>query len=194
MEVQDSKWREYTGKVPEPRPGSVSVTYNHSFFSGVFTSHSYLLLSSLQCITDLHRSQGVNSSRDLPDNVLTFARRHPLMASQVHPVGVRPLMFKRSVNYVKIAVHKEPALDGNIYTVLFLGTGELYSRKVNKAHKKQVSYLMRSYLFFQMMDGCTEPWTSVEKCISSRSCSCLINPSPSRAWSSPLLWYVSCRL
>ncbi|XP_038590967.1 semaphorin-4G [Micropterus salmoides] len=98
MEVQDSKWREYTGKVPEPRPGS--------------------------CITDLHRSQGINSSRDLPDNVLTFARRHPLMASQVHPIGVRPLMFKRSVNYVKIVVHKEPALDGNIYTILFLGTDD----------------------------------------------------------------------
>lgn len=49
------------------------------------------------------------------------------MAGQVHPIGVRPLMFKRSVNYVKIAVHKEPALDGNIYTVLFLGTGEFYS-------------------------------------------------------------------
>uniref|UniRef100_A0A673ABY1 Semaphorin 4G n=1 Tax=Sphaeramia orbicularis TaxID=375764 RepID=A0A673ABY1_9TELE len=98
MEVQDSKWREYTGKVPEPRPGS--------------------------CITDTHRSQGINSSRDLPDNVLTFARRHPLMASQIHPIGVRPLLFKRSVNYVKIAVHKEPALDGNIYTVLFLGTDD----------------------------------------------------------------------
>ncbi|KAI4807460.1 hypothetical protein KUCAC02_027267 [Chaenocephalus aceratus] len=98
MEVQDSKWREFTGKVPEPRPGS--------------------------CITDAHRSQGINSSRDLPDNVLTFARRHPLMASQVHPIGVRPLMFKRSVNYVKIVVHKEPALDGNTYTVLFLGTDD----------------------------------------------------------------------
>ncbi|XP_034716075.1 semaphorin-4G [Etheostoma cragini] len=98
MEVQDSKWREYTGKVPEPRPGS--------------------------CITDVHRSQGINSSRDLPDNVLTFARRHPLMAGQVHPIGVRPLMFKRSVNYVKIVVHKETALDGNIYTVLFLGTDD----------------------------------------------------------------------
>uniref|UniRef100_A0A3B5BBB6 Semaphorin-4G-like n=1 Tax=Stegastes partitus TaxID=144197 RepID=A0A3B5BBB6_9TELE len=98
MEVQDSKWREYTGKVPEPRPGS--------------------------CMTDHHRSQGINSSRDLPDNVLTFTRRHPLMANQVHPMGVRPLMFKRSVNYVKIAVHKEPALDGNIYTVLFLGTDD----------------------------------------------------------------------
>uniref|UniRef100_A0A674N3H2 Semaphorin 4G n=1 Tax=Takifugu rubripes TaxID=31033 RepID=A0A674N3H2_TAKRU len=98
MEVQDSKWREYTGKVPEPRPGS--------------------------CITDLHRSQSINTSRDLPDNVLTFARRHPLMAGQVHPVGLRPLMFKRSVNYVRIAVHKEPALDGNLYTVLFLGTDD----------------------------------------------------------------------
>lgn len=46
------------------------------------------------------------------------------MASQVQPVGVRPLMFKRSVNYVKIAVHQEAALDGTIYRVLFLGTGE----------------------------------------------------------------------
>ncbi|XP_053709899.1 semaphorin-4G isoform X5 [Synchiropus splendidus] len=98
MEVQDGKWREYTGKVPEPRPGS--------------------------CITDLHRSQGINSSRDLPDIVLTFARRHPLMATQVLPIGLRPLMFKRSVNYVKIAVHKQLALDGNTYTVLFLGTDE----------------------------------------------------------------------
>lgn len=48
------------------------------------------------------------------------------MASQVHPMGVRPLMFKRSVNYVKLVVHKEPALDGTVYTVLFLGTGEFY--------------------------------------------------------------------
>uniref|UniRef100_H3BXG2 Semaphorin 4G n=1 Tax=Tetraodon nigroviridis TaxID=99883 RepID=H3BXG2_TETNG len=98
MEVQDSKWREYTGRVPEPRPGS--------------------------CITDVHRSQNINTSRDLPDNVLTFARRHPLMARQVHPIGLRPLMFKRSVNYVKIAVHQEPALDGILYTVLFLGTDD----------------------------------------------------------------------
>lgn len=27
MEVQESKWREYTGKVPEPRPGSVRFNY-----------------------------------------------------------------------------------------------------------------------------------------------------------------------
>uniref|UniRef100_A0A8C6SSY3 Semaphorin-4G n=1 Tax=Neogobius melanostomus TaxID=47308 RepID=A0A8C6SSY3_9GOBI len=98
MEVQDAKWREYTGKVPEPRPGS--------------------------CITDIHRSLNINSSRDLPDNVLTFARRHPLMAKQIHPIGARPLLFKRSVNYVKIAVHRERALDENVYTILFLGTDD----------------------------------------------------------------------
>lgn len=46
------------------------------------------------------------------------------MAAQVQPLGLRPLMFKRSVNYVKVAVHQEAALDGTIYTVLFLGTGE----------------------------------------------------------------------
>ncbi|CDQ69596.1 unnamed protein product [Oncorhynchus mykiss] len=98
MEVQDSKWREYRGKVPVPRPGS--------------------------CITNIHRSQGINSSRDLPDNVLTFARRHPLMSTQVHPIGGRPLLFKRSVNYVKMAVHRVAALDRHVYTVLFLGTDE----------------------------------------------------------------------
>uniref|UniRef100_A0A3Q2YY31 Semaphorin 4G n=1 Tax=Hippocampus comes TaxID=109280 RepID=A0A3Q2YY31_HIPCM len=105
MEVQDSKWREYTGKVPEPRPGS--------------------------CITDEHRSRGINSSRDLPDGVLTFARRHPLMAIQVRPAGARPLMFKRSVNYVRIAAHQQPALDGNVYTVLFLGTDGWLHRAVD---------------------------------------------------------------
>lgn len=67
--------------------------------------------------------------------MLTFVRRHPLMASQVHPVGVRPLMFKRSVNYVKIAVHKELALDGNIYTVLFLGTGAASTQKIPQKDK-----------------------------------------------------------
>lgn len=90
---------------------------------------------SLQCITDVHRSQGINSSRDLPDNILTFARRHPLMAKQVHPIGVRPLMFKRSVNYVKIAVYKETALDRKTYTVLFLGTGEQRSTNHVERHK-----------------------------------------------------------
>lgn len=31
MELQDSKWREYTGKVPDPRPGSVRCTKSKKF-------------------------------------------------------------------------------------------------------------------------------------------------------------------
>lgn len=105
--------------------GSTSSSFFFLFlFKEANTTCLTLFPSYVQCITDLHRSQGINSSRDLPDNVLTFTRRHPLMATQVHPAGPRPLLFKRNVNYVKIAVHREPALDGNIYTVLFLGTGE----------------------------------------------------------------------
>ncbi|KAI1887054.1 hypothetical protein AGOR_G00202080 [Albula goreensis] len=100
MENQDStqKWSEYTGKVPEPRPGS--------------------------CITNQLRAKGFNSSFDLPDDVLNFARRHPLVFQQVQPREERPLLFKRSVDYTKIAVHKVAALDGRLYNVLFIGTDE----------------------------------------------------------------------
>lgn len=65
------------------------------------------------------------------------------MAGQVQPIGMRPLMFKRSVNYVRIAVHKEPALNGNIYTVLFLGTGEL-SDKGSHVREQMFTFCERS--------------------------------------------------
>uniref|UniRef100_A0A8C1ZI34 Sema domain-containing protein n=1 Tax=Cyprinus carpio TaxID=7962 RepID=A0A8C1ZI34_CYPCA len=98
MELQDSKWREYTGTVPEPRPGS--------------------------CITDQHRALLINSSRDLPDNVLNFARRHALMSRQIQPVGGRPVLLQRSANYTKIAVKQVVGLDGRVYDMLFIGTDE----------------------------------------------------------------------
>uniref|UniRef100_A0A8C1Y1V9 Sema domain-containing protein n=1 Tax=Cyprinus carpio TaxID=7962 RepID=A0A8C1Y1V9_CYPCA len=98
MELQDTKWREYTGKVPEPRPGS--------------------------CITDQHRALLINSSRDLPDNVLNFARRHALMSRQIQPVGGRPVLLQRSANYTKIAVKQVVGLDGRVYDMLFIGTDE----------------------------------------------------------------------
>uniref|UniRef100_A0A8C1KNU8 Sema domain-containing protein n=1 Tax=Cyprinus carpio TaxID=7962 RepID=A0A8C1KNU8_CYPCA len=98
MELQDTKWREYTGKVPEPRPGS--------------------------CITDQHRALLINSSRDLPDNVLNFARRHALMSRQIQPVGGRPVLLQRSADYTKIAVKQVVGLDGRVYDMLFIGTDE----------------------------------------------------------------------
>ncbi|XP_052469438.1 semaphorin-4G [Carassius gibelio] len=97
-EDSSSKWTQYTGKVPEPRPGS--------------------------CITDDLRAKGINSSINLPDNVLHFVRRHPLMYRQILPQEQRPLLFRRNVDYTKIAVHRVTALDGQIYHVLFIGTDE----------------------------------------------------------------------
>ncbi|XP_077053296.1 semaphorin-4G [Siphateles boraxobius] len=97
-EDSSSKWAQYTGKVPEPRPGS--------------------------CITDQLRARGINSSTNLPDDVLHFVRRHPLMYRQILPQGQRPLLFRRNVDYTKIAVHKVTALDGQIYHMLFIGTDE----------------------------------------------------------------------
>ncbi|XP_052007596.1 semaphorin-4G-like [Xyrauchen texanus] len=97
-EDTSSKWTQYTGKVPEPRPGS--------------------------CITDQLRAKGINSSTNLPDDVLHFVRRHPLMYRQILPQGQRPLLFRRNVDYTKIAVHRVTGLDGQIYHMLFIGTDE----------------------------------------------------------------------
>ncbi|RXM99239.1 Semaphorin-4G [Acipenser ruthenus] len=99
MEKQESspEWSRYSGVVPEPRPGS--------------------------CITDAFRAKSFNMSRDLPDNVLEFVRRHPLMFQQVRPQEERPLLFKRGVDYTRIAVDRVTALDGRTYDVLFIGTG-----------------------------------------------------------------------
>uniref|UniRef100_A0A672N6W4 Semaphorin 4G n=1 Tax=Sinocyclocheilus grahami TaxID=75366 RepID=A0A672N6W4_SINGR len=98
MELQDTKWREYTGEVPKPRPGS--------------------------CITDQHRALLINSSRDLPDNVLNFTLRHALMSRQIQPVGGRPVLLQRSADYTKIAVKQVVDMDGRVYDMLFIGTDE----------------------------------------------------------------------
>uniref|UniRef100_A0A8C1SFT2 Semaphorin 4G n=1 Tax=Cyprinus carpio TaxID=7962 RepID=A0A8C1SFT2_CYPCA len=98
-EESSSKWTQYTGKVPEPRPGS--------------------------CITDQLRAKGINSSTNLPDDVLHFVRRHPLMYRQILPQKQRPLLFRRNVDYTKIAVHRVTGLDDQIYHVLFIGTGNV---------------------------------------------------------------------
>uniref|UniRef100_A0A8C2KA64 Semaphorin-4G-like n=1 Tax=Cyprinus carpio TaxID=7962 RepID=A0A8C2KA64_CYPCA len=105
-EDSSSKWTQYTGKVPIPRPGS--------------------------CITDNLRAKGINSSTNLPDDVLHFVRRHPLMYRQILPQEHRPLLFRRNVDYTKIAVHRVTGLDGQIYHVLFIGTDEGWLQRAVK--------------------------------------------------------------
>ncbi|XP_016123902.1 semaphorin-4G-like [Sinocyclocheilus grahami] len=105
-EDSSSKWTQYTGKVPEPRPGS--------------------------CVTDQLREKGINSSTNLPDDVLHFVRRHPLMYRQILPQKQRPLLFRRNVDYTKIAVHRVTGLDDRIYHVLFIGTDEGWMQRAVK--------------------------------------------------------------
>ncbi|KAG7216342.1 hypothetical protein INR49_021746 [Caranx melampygus] len=99
----DSKWKEYTGKIPDPRPGT--------------------------CITDALRARGINASTSLPDDVLNFVRRHPLMSQQVHPSDRRPILFRRTTDYTHMAVHMMQGLDGQEYHVLYISTDEGWLHK-----------------------------------------------------------------
>lgn len=47
------------------------------------------------------------------------------MAREIQPIGGRPLLFKKSSDYTKIAVYRVTALDGNTYNMVFTGTGAL---------------------------------------------------------------------
>ncbi|XP_067858188.1 semaphorin-4G isoform X2 [Heptranchias perlo] len=98
------RWSRYTDKVPEPRPGS--------------------------CITDEFRRRGFKTSHDLPDIVLDFVKKHPLMHEEVTPVGGRPVFIKKNVNYTKIVVDTITALDDKQYNVMFIGTVEGWLHKV----------------------------------------------------------------
>ncbi|XP_049591938.1 semaphorin-4G isoform X2 [Syngnathus scovelli] len=103
METQDSNWKEYSGKIPDPRPGT--------------------------CITDTTRAKGINVSTSLPDDVLNFVRRHPLMSQQVQAFDRRPLLFRRTTDYTRMAVNVVQGLDGNEYHVLYMGTDEGWLHK-----------------------------------------------------------------
>lgn len=47
------------------------------------------------------------------------------MYRQILPQEQRPLLFRRNVDYTKIAVHRVTGLDDQIYHVLFIGTGNV---------------------------------------------------------------------
>uniref|UniRef100_A0A8C3F6Y2 Semaphorin 4G n=1 Tax=Chrysemys picta bellii TaxID=8478 RepID=A0A8C3F6Y2_CHRPI len=105
MQYQDNtrKWTLYDGEVPAPRPGS--------------------------CITNRSREDGYHSSQDLPNGVLDFVKLHPLMFEEVKPARGEPLLVKKNVLYTALAVDRAPALDGQQYDVLFMGTGDGWLHK-----------------------------------------------------------------
>uniref|UniRef100_A0A8C7RBU7 Sema domain, immunoglobulin domain (Ig), short basic domain, secreted, (semaphorin) 3Ab n=1 Tax=Oncorhynchus mykiss TaxID=8022 RepID=A0A8C7RBU7_ONCMY len=89
------QWVPFPGRVPYPRPGTCpSKTFG-----------------------------GFDSTKDLPDDVITFARGHPAMFNPIYPINNRPIIVKTDTDYqfTQIVVDKVEAEDGQ-YDVMFIGT------------------------------------------------------------------------
>nr|XP_046241027.1 semaphorin-3D isoform X2 [Scatophagus argus] len=97
-EGPDYRWVEFKGRIPYPRPGTCpSETYDA-----------------------LHKS-----TKDFPDEVVSFMRQHQLMWEPVLPLSGRPILTKVNADYMlkKIVVDRVEAEDG-AYDVLHVGTDD----------------------------------------------------------------------
>ncbi|XP_076019738.1 semaphorin-4D-like isoform X2 [Genypterus blacodes] len=96
VDYSHTKWVRYNGITPTPRPGA--------------------------CINNHMRQQSISSSLHLPDKTLQFVKDHPLLEDPVLPIGSRPRLVTKEVNYTQIVVERVRALDKKIYDVIFTGT------------------------------------------------------------------------
>nr|DBA18357.1 TPA: hypothetical protein GDO54_016610 [Pyxicephalus adspersus] len=89
------QWVSYPGRVPYPRPGMCPSKTFGSF----------------------------DSTKNFPDDVLQFARNHPLMFNPVVPGSGRPIFLRshNGVTLTQLAVDRVTAADGE-YDVMFIGT------------------------------------------------------------------------
>lgn len=67
---------------------------------------------------------GIRSSRELPARTLKFLADHQLMDEAVQPETSEPLLVVKGPLLTRIVVDTITALDGRIYTVMFVGTGK----------------------------------------------------------------------
>ncbi|CAH2275693.1 semaphorin-3C [Pelobates cultripes] len=95
---------QYNSRIPYPRPGTCP--------GGAFTPT-------------------VLSTKEFPDDVVTFIRNHPLMYNSIYPKHKKPLLIRTGTDYkyTKITVDRVNAGDGR-YNVLFLGTDKGTVQKV----------------------------------------------------------------
>uniref|UniRef100_A0A8C3QF48 Semaphorin-3D n=1 Tax=Cyanoderma ruficeps TaxID=181631 RepID=A0A8C3QF48_9PASS len=94
----DYRWVEYKGRVPYPRPGTCpSETYDPL----------------------------VQSTKDFPDELISFMRSHQLMWEPVYPQGGQPVLVRVNVPYRlrRLLVHRLDTQNRE-YDVLFLGTDD----------------------------------------------------------------------
>ncbi|XP_013870771.1 semaphorin-3D [Austrofundulus limnaeus] len=97
-EGPDYRWVEYKGRIPYPRPGT--------------------------CPSETYDAQH-KSTKDFPDEVVSFMRQHQLMWEPVLPLGGRPVLTRVNSPYMlsKVVVDRVDAEDGQ-YDVLHLGTDD----------------------------------------------------------------------
>ncbi|XP_036375901.1 semaphorin-3E-like isoform X1 [Megalops cyprinoides] len=106
----DHHWTAFDGRVPFPRPGS--------------------------CASQMNGGQ-YPSSKEYPDEVLRFARDHPVMLQPVHPLHRRPVLLRADGDrrLTQVAVDRVEAEDGH-YDVLFIGTDDAVVLKVITIYNK----------------------------------------------------------
>lgn len=91
-------------------------------------SLTFLLITSLrrvpQCPSETYDALH-KSTKDFPDEVVSFMRQHQLMWEPVQPLGGKPIMTQVNAPYMlkRVVVDRVDAEDGH-YDVLHLGTGE----------------------------------------------------------------------
>ncbi|XP_071406722.1 semaphorin-3D-like [Pithys albifrons albifrons] len=103
----DYRWVEYKGRVPYPRPGTCpSETYDPL----------------------------LRSTKDFPDEVISFMRSHQLMWEPVSPQGRQPVLVRVNVPYRlrRLLVHRLE-MESRHHDVLFLGTDDGKVLKVGLA-------------------------------------------------------------
>lgn len=70
---------------------------------------------------------GITSSLELPERTLKFIKNHQLMNEAVQPMTGGPLLVAEGPLLTRIVVDNVMALDGQTYTVMFVGTGRFDS-------------------------------------------------------------------
>lgn len=88
----------------------------------LFYNQKLFFCFALQCPSKTFG--GFDTTKDFPDEVVTFARSHPAMFNPIYPINNRPIIVKTDVDYqfTQIVVDKVEAEDG-LYDVMFIGTG-----------------------------------------------------------------------
>lgn len=74
------------------------------------------------------------TTKDFPDEVLHFARAHPLMYKPVYPRHRRPLLVNTDLPHRlhQLVVDRVEAEDGQ-HDILFLGTGEQQEQSAGRS-------------------------------------------------------------